>query len=103
MLVDGENIAGLTFTDQSSSGCVMLRAVYSTCGLAIVWCCNVFQLTGGRVVEWYFQSGEPVYYCNDTVSGYTTIKDISTAGVFTVHMAPTVKNEIALAEKYVNR
>ena len=69
-------------------------------GLGVAAFC---QSTGGRVVEWHFQSGEPVWYCNDTVSGYTTIKDILQAGTFTVHMAPTVKNEIGLAEKYVSR
>lgn len=55
-----------------------------------------------RTVDWTFQCGEPVWYSNDNgTSGYTTIKDISRAGIFTVHSAPAVKNEITLASKYV--
>ena len=57
----------------------------------------------GRSVEWIFQTGEPVWYGSDSVSGYTTIKDISTAGIFTVRLAPTVKNEIALVHKYIHK
>jgi len=57
----------------------------------------------GCSVEWIFQVNEPVWYNDDSVSGYTTIKDISTAGFFTVRLAPTVKNETAFAHKYIHK
>ena len=62
-----------------------------------------FEDGSNRTIEWRFQSGEPVFYFNDNFSGYTLIKDISVAGVFTVHADPFVKNETALATKYIKK
>ena len=55
----------------------------------------------GRSVDWRFQCDEPVWYSNESFYGYTTIKDISRVGFFTVHAAPWVKNEIVFASKYI--
>ncbi len=56
----------------------------------------------GRPMDWRFQVGEPVYYHDDTVSGYTFIKSISAVGFFTVNAAPTTKNDGAFAQKYID-
>ena len=47
---------------------------------------------------------QPVFYSSaDTTFGFTTIKDISGAGFFTVHAAPYIKNEICHANKYIKK
>ena len=57
----------------------------------------------GRHVEWRVQVGEPVFYSDDGISGYSYIKSISAAGFFTVNARPTVKNECSLAQKYIDK
>ena len=44
----------------------------------------------GRRCDHTFQVGEPVFHSHEGVIGYTTIKDISVAGVFTVYAAPQI-------------
>ncbi len=57
----------------------------------------------GRHCDHIFQVGEPVFYSHEGVMGYTTIKDISVSGVFTVYAAPHVMLPTALGQKYVQK
>ena len=43
------------------------------------------------------------YSSDDTTFGFTTIMKISSAGFFTVHAAPHIKNEICYANKYIKK
>ena len=47
---------------------------------------------------------QPVWYASDDFAfGFTTIKDISNLWFFTTYAAPSVKNKIHLANKYIKK
>ncbi len=57
----------------------------------------------GRHCDHIFQVGEPVFYSHEGVMGYTTIKEISVSGIFTVYAASHVMLPTALGQKYVQK
>ena len=57
----------------------------------------------GKRCDNIFHVGEPVFHSHEGVIGYTTIKDISVAGVFTVCAAPQIMLPTAIGYKYVQK